>query len=88
MLIIYEVEAFKYFSKVMGARPEKTNKKLKVKKTKNKTKESLRSKKKETQRETTFSSMKCEFMILLYLFSVFVFYIWIQLTCFSLFRWP
>ena len=78
--MICEVEVFKYFNKVMGAMPEKTKKKkLKVKKNNKikttKTKETLRSKQKETQRETTFSSTKCEFEILLYLFSVFVFYI-------------
>ena len=71
----------------MGARPEKIKKqKLKVKNIK--PKESLRSKQKETPREITFSSIKCEFTILLYLFSVFVFYIWIQVTYFSLFWWP
>ena len=71
----------------MGARPEKTKKikaesKKKNKKnpkeslpSKQKTKESLCSKQKETQRDTTFSSMKRQFMILLYLLSVFVFYI-------------
>ena len=61
-----------FFEKVMSARPEKTKNK--------KTKESLRCKQKATQRETTFSSMKCEFTILLYLFSVFVFDIWFHLT--------
>ena len=46
----------------MGARPEKIKKqKLKVKNIK--TKESLRRKQKETPREITFSSMKCEFTV-------------------------
>ena len=73
------MEAFKYLNKLKGARPEKTNQK-KQNNNNNLAKESLRNKQKETQRKTTFSSMKSGFTILLYLFPVFVFYIWIQLT--------
>ena len=83
------MKAFYIFNKVIGARPEKTKKiKAESKKQNKKRTEGITVQPAERNPETKFSSMKCEFTILLYLFSVFVFYIWIQLTYFSLFQCP